>query len=416
MFHRVGPAAYKSNLNNTLAISKYFKQPERKFKTIHIAGTNGKGSTAHIIASVLQEKGLKTGLCTSPHLKDFRERIKINGEMIDKDYVCSFINNNIEFINQIEPSFFELTIGMTFKYFADKKIDVAVIETGMGGRLDSTNIINPVVSVITNIGHDHTNLLGTTIEKIAVEKAGIIKPETPVVIGQTQKTISDVFIETAKNNNSPLFFADQNYSVDQLYENKNVVRDHYKYIVKNNTKTYHLEADLAGAYQAQNIAAALQCFEVLKSSKKINITEKQIEAGLRNVKKNTGLKGRWQILDEKPLTICDTGHNPEAINMIIQNIKNLSFDKLHFVIGIMNDKNVDDILMLLPKNATYYFTQAKTPRAMNADDLKSHAKQYKLSGQPFDSVDKAVSFAKRKAKKDDLIFIGGSTFIVAEAI
>jgi len=417
MFHRVGPAAYKANLNNTLALSKHFNYPEHNFKAIHIAGTNGKGSTAHIIASVLQEKGLKTGLCTSPHLVDFRERVKINGEMISKEYICEFVNNNFKFFNEINPSFFELTIALTFKYFSDQKIDIAVVETGMGGRLDSTNIIKPLISIITNISLDHTNLLGTNIKQIAQEKAGIIKPNAPAIIGQTQHSISKIFSDKAHNNNSPIYFADQNYKVTPISDNKEKHISQYNYDVINkfgNKNT--LKAGLGGNYQANNIATALQCFELLNSHHQINILEEQVKNGLKNIIKNTGLKGRWQIIGKQPLTICDTGHNTEAIKLIVDNLKKLPYKKLHIVIGMMNDKNIEDILLLLPNDALYYFTNAQTPRAIKSETLKDKAKQFNLKGNGFNTVKKALNNARINAEKDDIIFIGGSNFVVAEVI
>ncbi len=416
MFHRTGPAAYKADLNNTIALSKYFNNPERNFKSIHIAGTNGKGSVANMTASILYEKGLKTGLCTSPHLKDFRERIKINGKMIPKKYVCDFINNNIDFINNISPSFFELTIALTFKYFSDEKIDIAVIETGMGGRLDSTNIISPLISVITNIGLDHTDLLGSTIKKIATEKAGIIKPETPVIIGQTQKTIANIFTEKARKNNSPLFFADQKYDVIPLSLNKNVFAGNHKYLVKGENKKFTVESDLGGIYQSKNLATVLQSFDVLNKHANLNTSKKHIISGFKNVVKNTGLKGRWQIIGKNPTIICDSGHNTEAIKMLLKHLKKISYNRLHFIIGMMNDKNIEDFLTLLPGDAKYYFTNASIPRAIDANTLKDKAHRYNLHGEAYETVKKAFFYAKQNAKKDDLIFVGGSTFVVGEVI
>ncbi len=417
MFHRVGPAAYKANLDNTLALSKYFNYPERNFKSVHIAGTNGKGSVAHMLASVLQEKGLKTGLCTSPHLKDFRERIKINGQMITKEYICDFFNNNIDFINKTSPSFFELTIALTFKYFSDEKVDIAVVETGMGGRLDSTNIITPLVSVITNIGLDHTNLLGDTIEKIANEKAGIIKPEVPVIIGREQKNISNIFNEKASENNCDLFFADEAYDVSPVAQNNNIAKGRFEYIVNTaDGGQYTLEVGLGGSYQKENIATVLKCADVLNESTKMDLTYQQVSSGLRNVVDNTGLMGRWQILGTRPLIICDTGHNPDAIRSILNQLRSITYKKLHIVIGMMNDKSIPEILDLLPGNAKYYFTNANVPRAIDAKTLKQTASNHNLVGEAYDTVERAFDAAKNCADEGDLIFVGGSTFIVAEVV
>ncbi len=416
MFHRIGPAAYKANLNNTIALAKYFNNPEKNFKSIHVAGTNGKGSVAHMIASVLQEKGLKTGLCTSPHLKDFRERIKINGKMVPKKYVCDFINNNKSLINNISPSFFELTVVMTFKYFSDQKTDIAVVETGMGGRLDSTNIILPLVSVITNIGLDHTDLLGNTMEKIAAEKAGIIKPETPVIIGKTQNPVCNIFREKAAENNSPLFFADQSYDVVRITANKDLSVSNYKYLIRGKNRQFTAESNLGGIYQSDNITTVMQTIDVLNSHYKMNISPEQIIEGLKNVVSNTGLKGRWQIIGKQPLVICDSAHNTEAIKTVLNQLNTLSCNRLHIIIGIMNDKNIEELLPLLPVNARYYFTNADVPRALDAQTLKDKAQNYNLRGEAYDNVKNALRYAKRNAKKNDLIFVGGSTFVVAEVI
>jgi len=416
MFHRIGPAAYKANLNNTIALAKYFNNPEKNFKSIHVAGTNGKGSVAHMIASVLQEKGLKTGLCTSPHLKDFRERIKINGKMVPKKYVCDFINNNKSLINNISPSFFELTVVMTFKYFSDQKTDIAVVETGMGGRLDSTNIILPLVSVITNIGLDHTDLLGNTMEKIAAEKAGIIKPVTPVIIGKTQNPVCNIFREKAAENNSPLFFADQSYDVVRITANKDLSVSNYKYLIRGKNRQFTAESNLGGIYQSDNITTVMQTIDVLNSHYKMNISPEQIIEGLKNVVSNTGLKGRWQIIGKQPLVICDSAHNTEAIKTVLNQLNTLSCNRLHIIIGIMNDKNIEELLPLLPVNARYYFTNADVPRALDAQTLKDKAQNYNLRGEAYDNVKNALRYAKRNAKKNDLIFVGGSTFVVAEVI
>lgn len=417
MFQKNGTVAYKANLNNISALCKHLNHPEHAFKSIHIAGTNGKGSVSHMIASVLQEKGLKTGLCTSPHLKDFRERIKINGTMIPKNYIRNFINDNIEFINKISPSFFEITIALTFKYFADEKVDIAIIETGLGGRLDSTNIIFPVLSIITNIELDHTGILGNTLEKIAAEKAGIIKPNTPVIIGQTQNSVSSIFKSKANDKNSPLIFADQNFKVFNISDDNEKGLDYYMYKVENNKTKFIIEADLGGPCQNNNITTVLQCFELLKIiNSQLNVSQKQLENGLKKIIPNTGLKGRWQIINQQPLVICDTGHNKKAINMTLNHIEKLPYKKLHFVLGFANDKNIEDILMLFPENANYYFANAQMPRALNAKTLQKTAARYNLFGSSYVSAKKAYSNALHNASENDLIFIGGSTFLVAEVI
>ncbi len=416
MFHRIGPAAYKANLNNTIALAKYFDNPEQNLKSIHIAGTNGKGSVAHMLASVMQQKGFKTGLCTSPHLKDYRERIKINGKMIPKKYVQDFINDNIDIINNLSPSFFELTIALTFKYFSDEKTDIAIIETGMGGRLDSTNIITPLVSVITNIGLDHTDLLGDTPEKIAREKAGIIKHGIPIVVGQTQKPACNIFSEKAAENKSRLFFADQSYDVNPLQDNKGMPAPNYKYLVKGKNRQFILESDLGGVYQSDNIATVLQTVDVLNSHCKLNILPEQTIQGLKKVVSNTGLKGRWQITGKRPLVICDTAHNRDAIKTVLKQLTGLSAHTLHIIIGIMNDKNIEDLLSLLPVDAKYYFTNAGIPRALNASTLRDKAQNYNLKGEAYDNVKEALNSARRNAQKNDIIFVGGSTFVVAEVI
>lgn len=394
MFQRIGATAYKANLDNTIAICKLLNNPENKFKSIHIAGTNGKGSTSHMLASVLQSSGLKVGLYTSPHLKDFRERIKINGKMIPQQNVIDFVNKYIQQLaeEQIQPSFFEMTVGLAFDYFANEKVDIAVIEVGLGGRLDSTNVITPEISVITNISYDHTALLGNTIEKIAIEKAGIIKINIPVVIGETQTETKSIFIQIAKEKNAPIIFADKS-----SFEYKNI------------------ETDLLGMYQQKNIKTVLASIDVLKK-KGFQISDKAICDGLKNVVKQTGLLGRWQILSQNPLCIADTGHNEAGIKEVVHQISQIPHQQLHFVIGMVNDKDISEILRLLPENAIYYFCKAKIPRALDAEDLKNQALVFGLKGNIYSSVAEAFSSAKQNADEKDLIFIGGSTFVVAEVL
>jgi dihydrofolate synthase/folylpolyglutamate synthase len=386
MYQRSGAAAYKEDIGNIIKACDILKDPHKKFKSIHIAGTNGKGSTAHMLASILQEAGLKTGLYTSPHLKDFRERIKINGKMISKNQVIDFVKKNKTEFEKINMSFFEYTVAMAFDYFAESQVDIAIIETGLGGRLDSTNIISPELSVITNIGYDHTNLLGSKLEQIAKEKAGIIKKNTPVVIGRKQeKIINDIFKITAYNKKSKIFFSEINNNIS---------------------------CDLNGEYQNENINTTIKAIEVLNW----NIDNKNIYKGLKNVVKNTGLNGRWQIISKNPHIICDTGHNQDGIKNITKQLKKINFNKLHFIFGTVKDKNIIEIIKLLPKEAMYYFCAANIDRAFNASKLQGISLELNLQGNAYNSVKDAYNNAISNYKKDDLIFIGGSTFVVAEIL
>ncbi|HPD95219.1 MAG TPA: folylpolyglutamate synthase/dihydrofolate synthase family protein [Tenuifilaceae bacterium] len=412
IFQRVGKAAYKADLGNTLALDEHFNHPHRKFKSIHIAGTNGKGSTSHMTAAILQKAGYKVGLYTSPHLRDFRERIRINGEMIPKDEVTEFVNLNKDFFDKLKPSFFEMTVALAFNYFAKENIDIAVVEVGLGGRLDSTNIINPMISIITNIGLDHTDLLGDTLEKIAVEKAGIIKPNVPVIIGSTQPEIINVFKNKAKENNASITFADQVVTVKNYIPiSDNLQRFEMEYKGNN----LNIETDLLGHYQRFNIPPVLVCVDLLKEMG-MNIPDSSIYEGLKTVKSTTGLMGRWQILGKNPTIVCDTGHNTDGIKLVTEQIQKATFKNLHMVIGMVADKNIDGILALLPKNAIYYFTQAKIPRALNSLKLKEKAETFDLKGKAYSSVSDAFAAAKKAASNSDLIFVGGSTFIVAEVV
>lgn len=390
MFQRVGASAYKADLNNTIELCNLLGNPQNKFKSIHIAGTNGKGSTSHMLASILQEAGYKVGLYTSPHLVDFRERIKMNGTMIPEQVVVDFVSTYKADFEKINLSFFEWTVGLAFQYFSTQNIDVAIIETGLGGRLDSTNIIFPELSIITNIAKDHTQFLGDTLEKIAVEKAGIIKSKVPIVIGETQKEIEHVFISKAKELKAEIYFADQ-----------------ITHCV--------LDSDLKGSYQRKNIKTVLASVNELKKLD-YKILEGHIKVGLLNVVENTGLMGRWQTLGENPKIICDTGHNEAGIKEVVNQLETLDYNILHFVLGVVNDKDVGSMLALLPKNAIYYFCQAKIPRALNADELKQKASFYGLKGIIFNSVIDAFTEAKKSSSDNDLIFIGGSTFLVAEVL
>ncbi len=415
MYQRVGKAAYKANLNNTLILDKHFDFPHKNFKSIHIAGTNGKGSVAHILASVLHEQKYKVGLYTSPHLKDFRERIKINGQMIPENKVVKFVENNSTIIEELKPSFFEITVAMAFDYFAKQEVDIAIIEVGMGGRLDSTNIITPLVSVITNIGYDHTQFLGETLEKIAIEKAGIIKKYIPVVIGKYQKIIADIFTKKAKEKLSKIYFSDNEYKIDYSLINSD---SHQVFNVKKNNETIkyeNLKLDLLGQYQQENTLTALKTIDILNDSD-IKISEEAIYKGFKNVVNNTGLLGRWQIIGNNPLIVCDTAHNKEGLTKVFEQIKNTAYKNLHIVFGTVNDKNIEEILNLLPVNAKYYFTKANIPRALDEQILFNKAKQIGLKGKAYSTVKHAITAAKLNADKNDLIFIGGSTFVVAEVI
>lgn len=414
MFQRIGAAAYKADLNNTIAICKLLGNPENKFKSIHVAGTNGKGSTSHMLASILQTSGLKVGLYTSPHLKDFRERIKINGAMISEKAVVDFVEKYKADFEKIQPSFFEMTVGLAFDYFAKEKVDIAVIEVGLGGRLDSTNVITPLVSVITNISYDHVNLLGNTLEKIAIEKAGIIKSKIPVVIGERQKEIEHVFIDKAKEHNSQLNFANDVFDVKPEPLKKGNYQI-FKVEDKNGVLFDQLECELLGSYQKKNIATVLCALhEVNKLG--FAITKENIQTGMRNVIKQTGLLGRWQILSENPLVIADTAHNEAGIKEILNQLEHMPHEKLHFVLGMVSDKDISKILFMLPKNAKYYFCKAAIPRALPAFELSLEAKKVGLKGEIYACVQDAFIAAKHNASKNDLVFVGGSTFTVAEVV
>ncbi len=415
MYQRMGKAAYKADLGNTVELLNQLDNPQEKFKTVHVAGTNGKGSVANIIASVLQEAGYNTGLYTSPHLKDFRERIKINDEMIGEEDVINFVQSNLDDFGKIKPSFFEMTVGMAFDYFAKNKVDIAVVETGLGGRLDSTNIINPLVSVITNIGYDHTQFLGDTLQKIAGEKAGIIKPDVPVVIGRNQFETAEIFEKKAAETGSTLHYAEEHYDIKLLQSLK--PDEQFIDIWKNNEIFLEeVNSPLLGNYQQENIATALMTIEVLTTSNNMVVEPGHIREGIEYLHKNTGFIGRWHILDTNPLTVCDTGHNEEGIKAVVQQIMSTTFDHLHFVFGMVNDKEPEKILALLPRNATYYFCKPDIPRGMDAEILQQKAEEMGLTGLSYSSVDRAFSSAFNNARPRDLVFVGGSTFVVAEVV
>lgn len=416
MFQRTGAAAYKDNLDNTIRLDEMFGHPHQSFKTIHVAGTNGKGSVSHMLASVLQEAGYKTGLYTSPHLKDFRERIRVNGDMITEEAVVQFTEsfqakNELE---KLEPSFFELTVSMAFDYFRSMDVDVAVIEVGLGGRLDSTNIITPEISVITNISFDHMALLGETLPKIAAEKAGIIKKDVPVVLGETSPETSFVFEQFAEKVQTKLVFADQEYRTD--YSMLTIDGKQSLNIRKNGELFYtDMQLDLLGIYQRYNVPTVLKAIDLL-NDKGWNLSEDLIRKGLLNVIQNTGLLGRWQIIGQNPLVICDTGHNPAGIKLVVEQITQTAWKQLHMVIGMVNDKDQDEVLSLLPKNAQYYFTKASIPRAAEPEVLAAKGERFGLMGDCYPTVRQALSAALANAGENDLVFVGGSTFVVAEIL
>ena len=390
IYQRIGKAAYKADLNNTLDLLEILGNPELNFKSIHVAGTNGKGSVSHMLASVFQEAGLITGLYTSPHLKDFRERIKINGEMIPEEKVMSFVTSHLKEVQEISPSFFEWTVALAFDYFSEEQVDIAIIETGLGGRLDSTNVITPELSIITNIGHDHMRFLGNLIEEIAAEKAGIIKENIPVVIGSALPLVREVFSSKALKLSAPVIYTeDENY------------------------KSY--EMDVRGAYQLENQSTALCALEQLKS-RGFDFSEETVQSAFKNVVKNTGLHGRWEILSESPRIIVDMGHNKEGIICMLQNLETEKFDELHIVWGTVDDKDAGDILRLMPVTATYYFCCPDVPRGLDVFKLYKSAMELGLTGKDYDSVSSALNAAKSAAQTDDLIFVGGSTFVVAEVL
>lgn len=418
MFQRIGSAAYKANLDNTIALCKLLDNPEHDFKSIHVAGTNGKGSTSHLLASILQSAGYKVGLYTSPHLLDFRERIKINGEKISEEYVVNFVEQFIvpSTENNLDLSFFEMTVGLAFRYFADEKVDIAVIEVGLGGRLDSTNVITPELSIITNISFDHKALLGDTLELIAKEKAGIIKASVPVIIGEKQEETKNVFMDKAFAEKAPLVFASDIYKPQNIAHKNDTKLVLTMDIMRNGYLVYNnIESELLGLYQQKNIPTVLCAVDELKKLGYF-ITDITIRNGIKNVITNTGLLGRWQILDTHPLIIADTGHNEAGIKEVLLQINNTPYKQLHFILGVVNDKDISVILSLLPQDAIYYFCQATIPRALNADELADQASAYNLKGKVYSSVKGALLSAKQNADTDDLVFVGGSTFTVAEVV
>ena len=412
MFSRIGAAAYKADITNTILLCEAVGNPQEKFKSIHIAGTNGKGSTSHMLAAILQSAGYKTGLYTSPHLKDFRERIKINGEEISEEFVVDFTKRISPFIDKIEPSFFEITVAMAFEYFEKNKVDIAIIETGLGGRLDSTNIIKPEVSVITNIGMDHMNLLGNTLQAIAGEKAGIIKKGIPAIIGAVLPETEKVFTDKALQVETSITIASQQKWISDWHHHKqHLVATVAHHQEDEQQQTYEL--DLPGIYQLKNLITVLETIKILRQKGWI-IEEKYIKSGLKNVKKLTGLFGRWQILQQHPTIVLDVAHNEDGIRQIVQQLETEVYTKLHIIIGMVKDKEIETVLSLLPQSATYYFTKAQIPRALDEVVLINLALKYNLSGASFPNVNDALTAAKTTAGNDDLILVCGSVFIVGE--
>lgn len=389
MYQLQGASAYKEDLTNIRLLAAYLGNPQNKLKCIHVAGTNGKGSTSHMLASVLQEEGYKIGLYTSPHLKDFRERIKINGDDISEDFVVAFIEKHKAFFEANDMSFYEMSVGLAFDYFASENVDIAIIEVGLGGRLDATNIITPLVSVITNIDLDHMQFLGNTLREIAGEKAGIIKPNIPVVIGEYTPETQPVFLAKAEENKAPIYFASD--LISEVFP-----------------------SDLIGDYQFHNKKTVQQTIAVLNAQNDFKVSTENLKKGLLNVSKNTGLQGRWQQLGENPKIICDTAHNKHGLAIVMNQIHKENFKNLHIVLGVVNDKDLDSILPLFPKKAQYYFCKPDSSRGLDTEILKEAAKKHDLIGEKYDSVEDAFEQAKKNASKNDLIYVGGSTFVVAE--
>ena len=388
MYQNIGDSAYKKDLSNIILICEHLNNPHNNFKSIHIGGTNGKGSCSHMLSSILQEANYKVGLYTSPHLVDFRERIKINGDMISKDSVSKFMHENFDFFESNNLSFFEMTVGLAFDYFSKNKVDIAIIEVGMGGRLDSTNIINPILSIITNISLDHTKFLGSNISDISKEKAGIIKENIPVVIGETQQEISPIFTDIAKSKNSEIIFA-----------------DHFIYDIYN--------CDLKGDYQKKNIKTVLKSTEILKHLD-YKINDSHIKTGLSNISNNTGLQGRWQVIQRKPMIICDTAHNEAALGEVISQLTKMEYSELHFIIGFSNDKNLKKISKIFPEDSKYYFVQSKVERARDAKEVRDIFKLNNRCGDFYKSIEYTINYVKGVSKENDIIFVGGSTFVVSE--
>lgn len=418
MYQRIGPAAYKADLGNTLALSRYLGHPERSFPCIHLAGTNGKGSVSHMLASVLQAHGMKTGLATSPHLRDFRERIRVNGQMIPRQEVVDFVHKHRPFLKSLDASFFEIGVAMTFDYFSRQSLDIAVIETGLGGRLDSTNIVHPLLSVITNIGMDHTHLLGDTIQDIAREKAGIIKAEVPVLLGRKQEDIFAVFEEAARRQHAPLYLAADYCTDTRVKEVRSSGNNPLLEVScrdrQGGTQCYR--TDLLGHYQAENLLTAVSALHLLNDLGLLPLQEDKLRQGLASVGMSTGLLGRWQIIMQAPLVICDAGHNPDGMQAVMAQLKGMPYNTLRMVMGMVNDKSASDLMVYWPREAVYYFCKPDVPRGMEAETLAGEAGKMGFRGQVCKGVRHALQQALDHAGPDDIIFVGGSTFVVAEVV
>ncbi len=423
MFQRVGTSAFKKDLTNTLALCEALGNPQSTFPTIHIGGTNGKGSSAHAMAAILQAAGYKVGLYISPHYKDFRERIKINGEYVSKSYIKQFVKNNIPLFEKIQPSFFEMTVAMAFDYFYTEGVDIAVIEVGLGGRFDSTNIISPLMSVITNISLDHMDMLGDTIPLIAFEKAGIIKPKTPIVIGEKQEETTPVFLEGATTKDAPIYFASENVNI-QLIKSENSITDfeysnyniHFKNEYSAFKKLDNLRVNLSGDFQEKNVATVLEAVNILNHFTDFKINESQLRYGLEHLKSLTKFIGRWQVIGSEPTILCDSAHNEGGLKYVSEQLKALIYKRLHVVVGFVKDKDLSKVLKLLPQNAIYYFAKADIPRGLDAEILRGMSAEHGLKGKAYKSVRQALAAAKKSAEKEDLIYVGGSIFVVAEVL
>lgn len=411
LFSKIGAAAYKKDITNTVLLCEAAGNPQNKIKTIHVAGTNGKGSVSHMLAAIFQQSGYKTGLYTSPHLKDFRERIKVDGEMIEENFIISFVEKMKTVTEEISPSFFELTVVMALQYFAEQKVDIAIIETGLGGRLDSTNVITPLLSIITNIGYDHMNILGDTLEKITFEKAGIIKPKVPVVIGESLPETKNIFLEKAKQCNAPIIFSEDKFRItNSILRNSELEVEVFE-TNKDEKRNYKL--DLNGIYQQKNLLTVLAAVDELNSTG-LSLEKENIKTALSSVKKITGLHGRWDVIHQEPMIALDVAHNEDGIKQLLHQISLCNYKNLHIVFGIVKDKDANKILSLLPKNANYYFTKAQIPRALPEDELAEKAKEYNLHGEKYSEVNEALKAALSKASKEDLIVVCGSVFVVGE--
>jgi dihydrofolate synthase/folylpolyglutamate synthase len=412
MFQRIGPPAFKKGLDNTLALLEALGNPQQQFLAIHIAGTNGKGSVAHILAAVLQASGYRTGLYISPHYKDFRERIKVNGQYVSKAYVMDFVEHNRALFDRIQPSFFEITVAMAFDYFAQQKIEIAVVETGLGGRLDSTNVLTPVLSVITNISFDHQQFLGDTLPLIAAEKAGIIKPNVPVVIGETHPETKPVFEKKAAAMQAPIVFADEHWQA--TWKKESLTHSMYDLVYKGQLQYEGLNANLHGQYQSKNLQTVAQAVEALRSM--FHISDENFRDGLFKLKDLTKFMGRWQVIGTHPAIICDSAHNEGGLKVTLDQVAQYPHENLHIVMGTVSDKDLGAVLELFPKHARYYFCKANIPRGLDAKALQARALQEGLKGRHYVSVKRALQAAKRQAKPKDLIFVTGSIFVVAEVL